>query len=102
MIDLINRLTLWNSWKTPKDKDYIDFYVVNDNTIDIKVNEKLIENKEDDLVLCSLMIKCESKNIFSIFEKYIDKNDNSKLDILEINISTYNVMEFLTYYINTI
>lgn len=96
MIDLINRLTVWNSWKTPKDREYIDFFVVNENTIDIKMDKK------DNLALSIMVVESKDKNSFCIFKKYIDYDNVSKLEILEKEISTFNVMEFLTYHINSV
>lgn len=102
MIDLINRLTLWNSWRSPKNIEYIDYFILKDGSISIKISNVRKEcDKGFDELNKEVIIKDSELGDLAIYRKSIGDNKEIVLEILEDNVPVFFAIEAIRFFNET-
>lgn len=99
MIDLINRLVLWNSWKNPRDAQYIDYFILEDGSISVKISSRetnIDKNRDSNFV--ELIIKESDRGFLSIYESFKGKDDERDLEIVDDDFSVFHAMQVILEY----
>ena len=99
MIDLINRLVLWNSWKNPRDAQYIDYFILEDSTISVRIHRRESDYENGECAnFVELIIKESERGFLSVCESSMGENGDRDLEIVEDNIPVFGVMQVILEY----